>query len=69
MEFKEDSETSAMFNSRKKIREGLQRLVKEGVIVSQEIDMTSRIINNKIWYNVVYDTATEEYIAFILKQI
>lgn len=65
-DFKEDSETSSIFESRIKITE---KLVKINIINLDEIDMVARIINNKIWYNVVYDKNTESYIEHILKLI
>lgn len=66
-EFKEDSETSAMFNSRLKIVEALKKLrLKTGSITTQEIDMLSRMINNKLWYGVTYSKDDESYINYII---
>ena len=66
-DFKEDSETSAMFNSRLRIIELLKKLrLQSGVITSQEINMLSRMINNKLWYGVTYSKEDESYITYIL---
>jgi hypothetical protein len=66
-DFKEDSETSAMFNSRLRIIELLKKLrLQSGVITSQEINMLSRMINNKLWYGVTYSKEDESYISYIL---
>ena len=65
--FKEDSETSSMFRTRVDIARKLFESKKNtGLIDPIEIDMVSRMINNKIWYNVKYDEATEEYIKTLL---
>lgn len=66
-DFKEDSETSAMFNSRLRIIELLKKLrLQSGVITAQEINMLSRMINNKLWYGVTYSKEDESYISYIL---
>jgi hypothetical protein len=68
-EFKEDSETDYMHQSRLRIVRKLNELRKreKGVIGPGDIDILSRMINNKIWYNVSYDSTNESYIEMILK--
>jgi hypothetical protein len=68
--FKEYSETKYMYESRKAIVKRLEKLrEKEGVITGLEIEMYSRMINNKIWYNETYDETTESYLSYILELI
>ena len=68
--FKEYSETKYMYESRKAIVKRLEKLrEKEGVITHLEIEMYSRMINNKIWYNETYDETTESYLSYILELI
>jgi len=68
--FKQYSETKYMFESRKAIVKRLEKLrEKEGVITRLELEMISRMINNKIWYNETYDETTESYLSYILELI
>jgi hypothetical protein len=69
-DFKEDSETSYMFECRRNIVERLKKLRTEsGALTMQDIEVISRMINNKIWYNVEYDKESEDYIKYILSLI
>jgi hypothetical protein len=69
-DFKEDSETSYMFECRRYIVERLKKLrLESGTLTLQEIEVISRIINNKIWYNVEYDKDSESYIKYIISLI
>ncbi len=67
---KEDSETSSMFRTRVDIaRKLFENKKNTGLIDPIEIDMVSRMINNKIWYNVKYDEVTEEYLKSLLSVV
>jgi hypothetical protein len=67
---KEDSETSSMFRTRVDIaRKLFENKKNTGLIDPIEIDMVSRMINNKIWYNVKYDEVTEEYLKSLINSI
>ncbi len=69
-DFKEDSETSYMFECRQHIVERLKELrLESGSLTLQDIEVISRMINNKIWYNVEYDKDSESYIKYILSLI
>jgi len=66
-DFKEDSETSYMFECRSLIVKRLKELRLElGALTMQDIEVISRMINNKIWYNVEYDKDSESFIKYIL---
>ena len=68
--FKQYSETKYMYESRKAIVKRLEKLrEKESVITQVELEMISRMINNKIWYNETYDETTESYLSYILELI
>jgi hypothetical protein len=68
--FKQYSETQYMYESRKAIIKRLETLREEtGVITRNELEMISRMINNKIWYNETYDETTESYLSYILELI
>lgn len=68
--FKEYSETKYMYESRKAILKRLEKVrLESGVITRNELEMISRMINNKIWYNETYDETTESYISYILELI
>jgi hypothetical protein len=68
--FKQYSETKYMYESRKAIIKRLEELRQEtGVITRNELEMISRMINNKIWYNETYDETTESYLSYILELI
>jgi len=69
-DFKEDSETSYMFECRRNIVERLKKLrIETNALTMQDIEVISRMINNKIWYNVEYDKESESYIKYILSLI
>ena len=69
-DFKEFSETQYMFECRQKIVERLKTLrLESGVLTISEIEVISRIINNKIWFNVEYDKDSESFISYILSLI
>jgi hypothetical protein len=69
-DFKEYSETQYMFECRQKIYARLKTLrLEDGVLTTPEIEVISRMINNKIWYNVSYDKDSESFIAYILSLI
>lgn len=68
--FKEFSETQYMFECRQKIVEMLKTLrLESGVLTLPEIEVLSRIINNKLWFNVTYDKDTESFTSYILSLI
>jgi hypothetical protein len=69
-DFKEYSETKYMYDARIAILAKLENLrLKSGVLTSQELQMISRMINNKIWYNVVYDKDSESYLKYIINMM
>jgi hypothetical protein len=69
-DFKEYSETQYMFECRQKISARLKLLrLEDGVLTTADIEVISRIINNKIWYNVTYDKDSELFIEYILSLI
>lgn len=69
-DFKEYSETQYMFECRQKIYARLKSLrLEDGVLTTADVEVISRIINNKIWYNVTYDKDSESLIEYILSLI
>jgi len=69
-DFKEYSETQYMYECRQKIYARLKTLrLEDGVLTTPEIEVISRMINNKLWYNVSYDKDSESFIAYILSLI
>lgn len=69
-DFKEFSETQYMFECRQKIVERLKTLrLESGVLTLPEIEVMSRMINNKLWFNVSYDKDSESFITYVLSLI
>lgn len=69
-DFKEFSETQYMFECRQKIVERLKTLrLESGTLTLPEIEVMSRMINNKLWFNVTYDKDSESFISYILSLI
>jgi len=69
--FKESVEPENVFQTRLKIYEILENLKvdKKYYLDPGSLDMLSRIINNKYWYNTVYDKTTEETVQYLMSLI
>jgi hypothetical protein len=63
---KEKAETDNMFNTRQILYE---RIMKIGAYSVEECDVYSRVITNKLWYNLSYSAKTEKVVKSILESI
>lgn len=71
--FRETTETQAIYNTRVQIAERLKKVrfasgTRQGVLDPDSIDVISRMINNKIWFNTSYGS-TEKYLKEIIENI
>lgn len=68
--FKESAEPNDMFETRLKIVNLLKNIQYDGRYLDPDsVNVLSRIINNKYWYNMKYDKSTEENISHIMEII
>lgn len=63
---KENAETDSMFETRKVI---YNRIIMLGIYSTEECDIYSRIITNKLWYNIIYSDKVEKNYKKIISLI
>lgn len=68
--FKEVAEPEQMFQTRVKFVELLEKIKFNNFILDPtSVDMLSRMLNNKYWFNSIYNPQTEETLNYLLNEI